>query len=67
MNEAAAVADCEIGDETAALPVFDRWLHATVDDEDVVDEESGLLGHHVHTIRDMAALGADIVRVPRLT
>lgn len=55
------------GDEAAALAAFDRWLKTIGDDEHVVDEESGLCGDHLHTVRNMAARGALAVRIPRLS
>ena len=51
--------------ETEALAAFDRWLQTIHDDEHVVDEESGLADRHLHTIRDMAALGAERRKAPR--
>ena len=52
--------------EAEALARFEAWLLTIGDDDDAVDEESGLTGKHVHTILRLAKRGHRFVEIPRM-
>ena len=51
------------GTEAEAIAAFHRWLITAGNDNDVIDEASGLFCHHLHTVWEMAVRGELVLRL----